>query len=404
MGEIEKTSDGKLAETAKELLAYRDNIISEVYNRPMLTTKNITLIEGLSEKRKKFDALWKEIEEKPDSAFENPFYKEATKIFVDQNMDIISSLEAKIRLRTAACVSDSKSHFINCLAEEGMSISDLDNLVEDYKESFRKDRELESWDIDFKKSADNGQEYMAQGMKFKQELDALATKIFKMPVNTELKIQYGENSSNYYFMHESNISFQPFVPELYSAIAHEGPFGHQIHEKLSEESYFPNHKDFRLTNEGLAMLGQKIALKAVYADSKVDVAEFIMSNDFKNIAFQAAIEKLVFYDRLDSDAVAERLAPTDVMKKVIKSTVREFDNDGLRIQRPKIVQYYAGFKKINQISGAARDVIMNNPNLNAVQKRDFLYEAIKRMYTGFRRPEIMKREIDLYLRRNKLIA
>ncbi|MBW3012312.1 hypothetical protein KY311_03945 [Candidatus Woesearchaeota archaeon] len=396
MGEAEQTYDQRIRDIVDSFLKYcNEEVECELTENRILHEKAAEILYRLDGPAS-FRHMLSHVEEelRSEKGITDPSYILNTQIYVDHAKDMVDAWIAKVRLKMQHCRENHMLFFKNSLASHGMRPEDLENVVADYHDSVAAFTKISKQHPCFKHTESEPEFYEDQARAFKHQLDLMASEFFGLKIRSRLAVD-AEEKRTHFTNGKSTIGKCDYEHELWSDIAHEASFGHQAQKELTEMlKYGPNYPEFRHTSEGLAMLGQQLALERVFNGNDFDFAAYDIAKMMVYVAFNAAVEKLLYFDKRSSEEISEMLASSQYTQKEIKSMLAAFDSDELRIPQgkfPVAIPYYVGYNKVKK----AYDIAMRRVKGSGLEEK--LPRIMSRMYAGYRRPETMEREVNAYI-------
>ncbi len=310
-------------------------------------------------------------------------------------LGLFDSYIARFELARESEFRTSKEKFELNLQAEDLKIEDIDSVVDDfhkYVESyFRAQKDLPDMS-EFSVNTTKIDEYRRTCEAIIYILDKKASKQFNTKIHTPADFDPKEKNPHW-FLGQINVGFEQYEPNLVTSIGHEGPFGHNTNQQLSE--YLAYNFAFRHANEGLAILGEFMALDLYYSDDipgKEEIIFFLKQERTMNDALGAAFEKLAFYDCHSKEDIADKLDSRLISKKKLLQRLTRLDEGRDEKFDFGGTNYYAGRKLIVPIYTDAVDTIESLSKGN----RDFFNYNTKavwyKLFSGHRSVRTMERQ------------
>ena len=331
------------------------------------------------------------------------FFKDYMDIHTQKVLSCIQSLNSQIRLREVEPL-DRKSFFEHKLMSAGMTVNDLRDVVDAHKQTVEEYFSMEEMNLpQANVNTSDRVLYEDIARRHKTDLDDLASQMFQRRIHTKLDVDVKENNPHQW-LGWINIGYESRLPKLVALIAHEGPFGHQTHQAFSTEYLFSN-PEFGLTSEGLAVLGEIIGVTNYFnTPQAAEISQFEHVSRRIGDTLNAGIAYLSYYEGKSAAEMAELLATDYYPRDALEAGLAAHDQDTMRrLRDPMLLGYYVGFNKVNEIYRNAREKIMNNPEIQSEDEKTQHHSGLlQTMFTGFRTPEVMKMEVNLFLKKRHL--
>lgn len=313
---------------------------------------------------------------------------------------VLDAIDANVRLNSECQFVRSNERFLISLISEGLCISDLNDVVEVYHKAVDDFFELQK-DVSFSGlsfvNSEGVAEYKRRCETVTSMLDHLASQTFRRKVCTPADFDVKEKSPHN-FLGQINVGFESLMPELVRVIAHEGPFGHYTHQLLTNGSPFQHI--FRHTSEGIAVLGEQLALEMQYPPQEGEeqnaMVEILKRRRILRDAMMTAYEKLAFYNRQNPEKIAEAIASRYIPKEIILQQIKGVENRREASLSMGATPYFTGTKLIRAIyDNAVAELKALCPDQEEFEERrkDLLYI----IYRGQRPARIAEQEVKMFL-------
>ena len=331
------------------------------------------------------------------------YYKDRVGINIVTAINVIDSLTAFVKLKEVNHY-DHQERFELTLQLSGMNLSDLENVVKEHKDLVNEYFEMETLDLpSIGVNTSDRILYDDMARRYKSELDEIASKIFRKNIHTKLDVNVNEKNPHQH-LGWINIGFEHRLPALIALVAHEGPFGHQTQHNFSEDYLFNNYACSQ-TSEGLAILGQQIALNKYFGSDEIasQITDFEIVTRRIRDSFNAAHAYLGFYKKLSVEEMANELATDFFPENILVNMLQHYNSDQLRsFNNDRMVAYHVGFNQVKEIYDHSLIRLKESTSLKSEGEKENFYSSLLRtMYTGHRTPAAMNMEVDLLFRQNK---
>lgn len=309
-------------------------------------------------------------------------------------------LAAKIELANTGKFRQSPEKYELLLAQDGLQVSDVSEALSDYHQEVANfiglQKAVSGMHVPFVNSSDV-LEYKRLCESIILELDNLASQVFRKKIMTPANFDVKENNPHQ-MLGQINVGYEGIKPSLVMVIAHEGPFGHNTHETMSQ--YSANLKlSCRHTQEGLAVFGERLALQMMYKNTPVPKDEsdllinFLMTKRRINDSMGTVLEKMIFYDRATADYISKSLATPIMPAELIEQNMSNICGQREKSCNVLGAHYYVGFKMIDQIYQSALSrlaaVIVDD------NERESLHnEVVRLMFDGQRPASVVRRQVE----------
>ncbi|MBU1974880.1 MAG: hypothetical protein KKG59_00595 [Nanoarchaeota archaeon] len=275
---------------------------------------------------------------------------------------VLESLQANVLLAREGDDRDSTRLFELRAQVDQVPIEILETALEDYhvavEKFFGSQRGLVNNPMPRVHSL-NVRHYADKAGAIKTALDEQASRIFGRIIHTESNFDVKERSPHH-FLGQINVGYEHAEPNLVRITAHEGPFGHNTHYLMSDDTMFGHQ--FVHSAEGLAILGENLAISMFYGANpeRADAfADFYRAKRIMDDALGAAYEFLAFHERQPVGQIASKLDSRYLDPKILRQNIR-----GLGEQREAKFSfgaspYFAGAKLIGEIHTTAMDTVID---------------------------------------------
>ena len=394
--------NNQLIKIDQEFLDLHGLILRNIVPRPKIRTETVNFfLEKLMPIKEKYIIHNQKIQNANMS--NKDYYKDRVGINIVKAISIIDSLTASVKLKEVNC-HDSQERFELTLQSAGMNLNDLENVVKEHKDLVNDYFEMETLDLPaIGVNTSDRILYDDMARRYKSELDEIATKIFRKNIHTKLDVNVKEKNPHQQ-LGWINIGFEHRLPALISLVAHEGPFGHQTQHNFSEDYMFNNYNCSQ-TSEGLAILGQVLALNKYFSSNETasQITDFEIVTRRIEDSVNAALAYLGYYKCLSAEEMAGELATDYYSEKFLVNALQSYNQDKLRLfNNDRMVAYHVGFNQVKEIYDHSLIRLKESTSFKSDEEKDNFHSALLRtMYTGHRTPKVMKIEVDLLFRQNK---
>ncbi len=368
-----------------------------------LATDYITDIGGVKNEAEALKDSWHLTEADDESLF---YQRDVLLPYFVKSLD---SLSARVELAKEGELLDSKRAYELSLRVEGLTLEDVDGALDDYHKSvdgmLELQRKLDGSLSQHSIHTRGTWHYERKCGRVVDELDELASHLFGIEIVTPADIDVKEKSPHQ-FLGRINIGYENFMPSLVRVVAHEGPFGHNTHVEMTNSARTPFRGGYRHTAEGLAILGEVVAMTMRYdMDDEQNgvIVDYLEAKRLANDALAAASEKLMFYDQLSTGEIADKLASRTFPRDAILQGLNGLENSRDRSFRFAGTPYYAGHKAVKEVYNTAMEALdqMTDNSVDLNHERGRLFNV---MFTGHRPVSTMADEVNFHLAyREKLI-
>lgn len=318
------------------------------------------------------------------------------RVFIPYMRELCESVSARLELSRAGRFRKSDESFMLNMQAENLGMDELSDVVDVYHDEAEKmlglQREATKAGVR-PINTDSVLAYESFVGYVKHNLDQLAMQLFNKRITTPSNIDLKERNPHQ-FLGRINIGYEGFAHNLVMVLGHEGALGHNSHQLISEDSVF--QMGYRHTKEGLAILGENIALDKMFGAEDGPnraVLDYLRSRRRKDLALISAYEKLAFYDRLAYNDIASRLKcelhPEELLRQNLFGLDERRENAFGFFATP----YHVGARKVSSIYGGAMDALRQKYNDDAIKDAETM--ILRRMFTGYRSAEIVKAQVDL---------
>jgi len=307
----------------------------------------------------------------------------------------IARTQSIIDLNTIGREFSSKEVFEHYMIIEGIRAEEISDVVDSYHQAVkhllefqgkhRKAISIEPVNVE------DVSEYKRLCESYTLRLDEAASRKFGRKITTPANFDVKETNPHQ-FLGRINVGFEQTLLNLISTIGHEGPFGHNTHMMLSKETDY--HQVFRHETEGLAVLGEGLALTSQGVND--ELIELQMTKRKMNDSLYAAIEMLAFHDMLTVDQIAERLSNEFVTKKRLVTGLSHLEKDRTYNVTFASMPYYVGakiaIKAYTDASEFIRSISHNEEDYDRLHQG-----LVLKMFMGHKPARLMAQDLHMYL-------
>ena len=311
---------------------------------------------------------------------------------------VLRTLLAQIDGATEGFKDSRKSYLIQ-LGMDGIPLDDTRNALEVYQIEVLRFFDLQK---------------MCKGLKFPRvnprnkdqyhraceaalfDSDEHASELLGREIFTPVNINLREDMPHQ-FLGEINIGFEDSYPNLVRLIYHEGSLGHNTQDRLTDDDS-DLRIPFRHTQEGLAILGERLGLEHKYGKNNGNspIIELLMSKRKVHDAFYAAFERMAYFERLPAREIAMMLRSRLYPQQALVQGLGRLDQARDVGVNCGATPYFVGAQAIQAIYLRALEKI--NQTYTDENDREMARRALLRtMYTGHRPAFLVGREVDLSL-------
>lgn len=327
---------------------------------------------------------------------DDAYYSE---VYVPYAAEVLDAIEANIMLKTAGVFRDSDELYNLSMQADAIPSKLTADAVESYhraaQEFFELQRQVkgvEALHVGTSKAA----EYERRCTVIAEKLDNLASHWFKRKIFTATKLDIKENKPHQ-FLGQTNIGYHGLEPELVQVMAHEGALGHNTQQTLTEERKGPFYLQNRHASEGLAIVGETLALAKFYQESQHQaMVEFLKAKRRMNSAIGAAYERLAFHDRASVARIADELDSILFPRKKTLQMLTGFEDRRETAFNFASTPYFVGAKMLGETYNNAVDRV-REMDVDDSEKQKAMAALFNTMYTGHRSARIIDAQVRLLL-------
>ncbi len=315
---------------------------------------------------------------------------------------VLGSLDARIK-KARERFKDSRRLYELCMQDDALKMKDVEDVVDAYHAA------VEGFFIQQEKAqeirlhaiyTDKVSKYKRLCDSITSFLDNCASRIFKTEIYTDANIDVKEKMPHQ-FLFEINLGYENFMLNLVRTISHEGSFGHNTHETLSEGINL-SHR-FTHTHEGLAILGESIGVEEYFnfSPEEMEIIQAVSRN--KRVmydAFHAAFEKLAYYDRLPASDMIKELQSRIITAEALRQNLGNIEERRDISFSFSATPYYAGFKLVDRIYTQAISelkALLTDEESFKNGRNELLFT----MYRGRKPTSVMAIEVERFLKKTR---
>ncbi|MBN2142876.1 hypothetical protein JW711_06115 [Candidatus Woesearchaeota archaeon] len=287
------------------------------------------------------------------------------------------------------------------LRREGMAAHELEDVVDAYHSAVEQFFSLQNKCVDLGDPGMNVSEvpeFERASQRVLYELDQIASAVFGRRLHTPANIDTKE-SSPHQSLGRINVGYTHTMPELVRILGHEGPFGHNTHTRMSEDSNYTlavSHD-----TEGLAVLGEQIALKLYYRQENgsgplAPLIELMKAKRDLNDALHAAYQKLAFYDGVSQNEIVRQLTSRYVQELPLRAHTKDLEQNRDAMFQFGTIPYYIGAKIVRRTYESAKEAL-EALKATPEENQEHKYALLRTMFSGRRPACIIARDVDLFL-------
>ncbi len=313
---------------------------------------------------------------------------------------VVNSLESKITQITEGFEPDSTKKFEILLQEDALKISDYEGILEDYHDAvsryFDFQEKISQMDVPLTESY-NAEFFNRECQTILSHLDKMVIKnlgiSIKTPANFDPFLSSGRQGMNSIF-----VGMIPNLFDLKRTIAHEGSFGHQLHANMSLQMDFSHQ--FKHLLEGLAVFGEKFAMKLIYEKETPDLCQYLSAKRDVSSLLYTIIPKLIYFDKLSAKKTLKLIDSRYLFRTDIKMAIKAKIKDRDFQTNLGDAHYAIGYKKINAIY---QNAIQKLQQIDSDPQHMMQYKAelIINMFSGHRPHYIVEKQTNIYVKQQE---